>query len=231
MHTDKDFRADWAGYWCTLGRLLRGTRVLHQQLDIPLEQGIRRSRWTALWVAALGVAAGLIACPDAWAALRQALRLPAEGWAFMATSAAWVALTALIAVALYGFLRLYTLVTHVIATNVFKTRGQRLRLLNVECTALTLTAPVSAGVALTHWSVWGGALISSAFALYAAWVMGLGYAAVFHKRPLSGLGLWLVTSAVSGFVLLIGALAVAVTAGVLSLFFLVVLRLFVHRGQ
>lgn len=231
MYTDRDFRADWAGYWFTLGRLLRGTRVLHQQLDIPLEPGIRRSRWTALWVAGLGVAAVLIARPDVWPALRQALRLPAAGWASAATLAAWVALAGLLAIVTYGLLRLYTLVAHVIATNVFKTRGQRLRLLNVECTALTLAAPVSAGVALTHWSVWGGALIACAFALYAAWVMALGYAAVFHKRPLSGLWLWLATSAVSGFVLLIGALAVAVTAGVLSLFFLVVLRMFVHRGQ
>lgn len=41
-----------------------------------------------------------------------------------------VVLTALGICFAYGFLRLYTLVHHVMVTNVFKCRGQRLRLLN-----------------------------------------------------------------------------------------------------
>ncbi|MCL6516637.1 hypothetical protein [Alicyclobacillus sp.] len=218
------------GFWRTLWRLRRGPGAVLELLDIPLDLAIRRSRGTAGWVTALGLLAVCIARPDLWVAPQRVLHLPPHaGPAVLA--AVWVVFAIGLAAAVYGLLRLYTLVAHVMATSVFKARGQRLRLLNVECTALALAAPAVVGVALTRWAPVLGWTVAALSALAGLWCMAVGCGAVFHRSAPAGLWLWSGATLVTVFVLGIGAIAVAAALGVLSLFILVFLRVFAQHGS
>ncbi|MCL6592870.1 MAG: hypothetical protein K6T31_02750, partial [Alicyclobacillus sp.] len=204
----------WTGYWRTLWQVVRRPAALADWLDLPLATGLARSRWTAAWSSACWeVAWGLHHLPPKqWLQGRFLHELMAPAWAN--TGMAAVLLLAALAagmVAAYGLLRLYTLLSHVLATNVFRVRGQRLRLLNIECTALTLAAPAAAGWALTClWPLLGWSL-TAVSVLYGTYLWIRGYTLVFHLASWQrGLWLWLRTTLVTGFVLSLCSLAVAV---------------------
>ena len=126
----------------------------------------------------------------------------------------------------YGFLRLYTLVTHVMTVNIFKVRGQRLRLLNVQTSVLSLAVPVLMGIAAMPDSPLGGWHIVGAFSLFAIALLARGYNLIFHRERLSGLWLLADGTVVTWFVLAIGALAITVAVAVMALLLLLILRIF-----
>ncbi|MCL6637889.1 MAG: hypothetical protein K6T26_08070, partial [Alicyclobacillus sp.] len=121
----------WTGYWQTLWQVVQRPAAIEDWLDLPLAAGLARSRWTAAWGSACWVMAwGLHHLPlKRW---QQYGLLP--GGMFPPRAKTWIAVALLMTVfaacmaAAYGLLRLYTLLSHVLATNVFRVRGQRLRL-------------------------------------------------------------------------------------------------------
>jgi hypothetical protein len=221
----------WSAYWITLGRLVTDWRYADGQLDIPIPAAFVRSRWASAWTALVGGSSVWIVHPD-WLP-HLAARLPVSPAAVHLVAAGLgLALLGVAMPIVYGFLRLYTLISHVLTLNVFKTAGRRLRLLNLETTLLSLTAPFCAGYALTRFATWLGAAVMAFVTAYTLLLLASGYNQVFVRRHrkqfgLAGaLALWLAATAVTIFVLAIGALAIAVTLSVLAFFALLIIRSF-----
>jgi hypothetical protein len=214
-------------YWTTLLELLSRPRVLEHYLDVPLAQAIPRSRWMTAWSTTI---LGLAFLLHFHLALTHWLLGHSATPSRVASACIYVVTLALTAVIGYGFFRLYTLVCHVLTINVFKTRGQRLRLLNAEATLMTLSAPAAAAyiVALIQPTL-GWALFWATF-VYFVVLFAHAFNIIFHKQRLGGLWLLLGSTAVTWFVLAIGALAIAVTLAVIAFFIIAVLRLFVRHS-
>jgi hypothetical protein len=208
-------------YWWTLYRTLRGRPPLKETLDMPLGAAVIRARWAVVWTVLCWAAATVNEI------MRKAAKLgplPHRTWPV------WVGLyvlcVACAAVLGYGLFRLYTLVTHVLTVNVFKARGQRLRLLNVETTVLSLSAPCALGWGLRSLSPGVGDIIVGLSILGATALLARGYNLVFHTTGWKGLLLLVGGTLITWFVLSIGLLAVLVALAVVSFLAVVVLRLF-----
>lgn len=214
------------GFWTHLVRLVVHPTSALDSLDIPLEQALTKSRWFSAWAA-------LMVALSVWISR---LQHGESGLLTIRTQGTYLngVLSVVLAIVwipvFYALFRLYTLITHVITLNVFKTRGQRLRLLNLLTSLLPMTvlAPVISAF-WTHIPVVSVVLLCAAL-VELIWVFALGYNKIFHKTGLRGVILWLEGTLVSGFVLAIGALAVTVTIGVLAFFVLLFLRMFTAHG-
>lgn len=214
-------------YWRDLLRLFTGEGVIHENMDIPLDEAVVRSRYASFWSSALivyAIAMYLLTGHNnpQWTT---SLPLAVELLTFV------VGIVVVIVgagFAVYGLLRLYTLVGHNLTTNLFKVRGQRLRLLSAETTLLSLVAPFVGGLMVrTMFPVLGWAIMT-ATVLYAVILAGRVYNTIFHTKGISGLWVFLAGTLVTWFVLAIGALAVAVAAGVIGFLLLLILRGFHH---
>ncbi|MBX5436620.1 MAG: hypothetical protein IRZ33_05310 [Alicyclobacillaceae bacterium] len=222
-------------YWRTLLELARRPRAaVEGNLDIPLPAAFRRARHMAAWSACCLLAAVLVrtgqplalwwsrrlAFPAAWpTAVAETVA------AALATSAAWAVSSA----ALYGILRLYTLVAHTMAIHIFQAQGRRLRLLNVEATILPLSAPAALGIALLRVSAPVGWVLIGCTAAWSGALLAWGHNVVFHRRGLGGFRLWAGSGLLAAFVLCVGLLAVMAAVGVIGLFAAAAVRSFVHR--
>jgi hypothetical protein len=219
----------WLDYWTTLMHLLTRKDVIESTMDIPLDSAVGRTIRAVSWATVLGLISFAIAMPTTVLHLQAMLPFPAPSTRAMALYFVMVVLAPILSILLYGFLRLYTLVSHVMTINVFKTRGQRLRWLNAETTILSLTAPFAIGWTLSRLNVLLGRGLMLAVAIYALYLFSHAYHLIFHKKTrIGGLLLFLGSTLVTWFVLLIGALGVMVAFSVLWLFILMVLRVFHH---
>jgi hypothetical protein len=216
-------------YWHTFVDLLRFRDVVRTHLDHPLQSAISQSRWAAAWTGAVVVLAAWLRWPQAEDAVLNQLQVPTHVRAVIDVGILLLALSFAIP-AVYGFLRLYTLVHHVMVMNVFRCRrGQRLRLLNFYSSTLPLAVPVAAGVDIAAVSrAVGWALIGAAAAYY-IYLTSVAYNRIFHRQKLGGFGLWLGGTVLTWFVLLIGAIGIAAALAVVSFFALAVMRVFAHR--
>ncbi|QSO45975.1 hypothetical protein [Alicyclobacillus mengziensis] len=214
-------------YWHNLLGLCTGERVVQENLDIPLDKAVVRSRYAAFWSSTLILYAigvyllELHGWPHWLTSIPMAFKLVMFilGVLVIIFAAGFIA---------YGLLRLYTLVGHNLTTNLMKVRGQRLRLLSAETTLLSLSAPLVAGfVVHTIFPTlgWG---IMMATVLYGIVLTARIYNTIFHIQGLSGLWVFLGGTLVTWFVLAIGALAVAVAGGVIGFVLLLILRGFRH---
>jgi hypothetical protein len=219
----------WLDYWTTLMHLLSRKDVIESTMDIPLDAAVGRTIRTVHWATVLGIISFAIAMPTTVRHLQAMLPLHTSTMRTVALCVAVVILTPILSISLYGLLRLYTLVSHVMTINVFKTRGQRLRWLNAETTILSMTAPLAMGWALSRLNVILGRSVILATAVYALYLFSCAYHLIFHKKTkIGGLFLFLGSTLVTWFVLLIGALGVMVAFSILWLFVLMVLRVFHH---
>lgn len=230
MQSSGWWRENVTEFWRTLGRLCMGWHVVAVTLDLPLDQAVRRSRRFIVWALAVMTAGLVIANPGlltgSEALLARHLGISAWVWVVWAI----VAVTALIfaAVVAYGLLRLYTLIHHVLTLNVFKTRGQRLRLLNVETTLLPLSVPTAAAVALNphaHLASW---VLYAAVLIYGTCTLAYAYDHIFHQTGLRGLLLLIEGTLLTWFVMGAAAIAIAAALGVIVLIIVLILRGFVH---
>lgn len=219
-------RSELWTYWQTLVGLLQGRRTLMRNLDIPLDAGIRRAKYASLWSALSCFAAFLIRHQGATTPSHARVGWLAAGWLQPILSLSACAITVVIS---YGFLRLYTLVSHVLTINLFKTRGQRLRLLNEQTTILSLAPVLALGYAIGRWNPFCSDAVVGAVMLYALYLFGNAYNLVFHKVKWHGFTLFVGSTLVTWFVLAIGALAISVALGVIGFFILIVLRLVSNR--
>jgi hypothetical protein len=205
--------------------------VVRMHLDIPLESAIRRSQWAAAWTGMVALCAAWIRWPNALSLFVDPLQIPAALKSVLAAAAFAVALALSVPLA-YGFLRLYTLVHHVMVMNVFKCRrGQRLRLLNFYSSTLPLVVPLAAGADLSTISRAIGWPLVCATAAYYLYLTAVAYNRIFHRRQLGGLALWIGGTLVTWFVLFIGALGIAVALAVIAFFGLIVMRIFTHTHR
>lgn len=214
-------------YWHNLLGLCAGERIVQENLDIPLDQAIVRSRYAAFWSSTLVLCAIAVYLlerhdwPHSLTSVPMALKLVM----FVLYILIIIFAAGFIA---YGLLRLYTLVGHNLTTNLMKVHGQRLRLLSAETTLLSLSAPLVAGfVVHTIFPTlgWGIMMVT---VLYGIVLTARIYNTIFHIQGLSGLWVFLGGTFVTWFVLAIGALAVAVAGGVIGFVLLLILRGFRH---
>ncbi len=216
-------------YWHTLVDLLCFRAVVGTDLDLPLDSAIAQSRWAAAWTGTVVVLAAWIRWPNAAEAVLKPLHASTDVRAALTLGILLIALSLAIPAA-YGFLRLYTLVHHVMVMNVFKCRrGQRLRLLNFYSSTLPLAVPLAAGVDLTAVSRLVGWAIICAVSVYYLYLTSIAYNRIFHRQKLGGFGLWAGGTLLTWFVLVIGTIGIAATLAVISFFALVVMRVFTHR--
>lgn len=211
-------------YWTVLLALCKGHTILRSELDLPLDIVVKRTWYAILWTLLAVTLATAIAQPR-WMAIA-ITNAPLHSWPLLV---AWTVGFIIANPALYGFVRLYTLVNHVMTINIFKTRGQRLRLLNLETKLLSLTAPFSVIWVIYRirptLAIWLTIVIAS----YGVYLFGYGYHLIFHKTIWRGTLLFVESTVVSLFVVAIGALAVTVAVSVASLFILLLLRPFLHH--
>ena len=218
-------------YWITLyGTVVQGRQAVHSHLDVPLNQAIVRSRWFTAWnvlVPGLGL---MWARPSLVRGFAHHLFGETLSHPPGLSTVVWLAAMILALPTAYGLFRLFTLVNHIMAINVFRTRGQRLRLLNVETTVSSLSPIVVAGLMVSRLSEPFGYAIIGLTAVFALFLLSYGFNLIFHKAGIRGLILLIESYLVTWFVLLMGGLAITVTMAVLAFFVVVALRLFVHRS-
>lgn len=214
-------------YFLSLARLSHGRQAINVYLDTPLSDATIRSRIASVW-AALFSLIGYTTYRynmDIPARLSKLPMVPRVVLFVLLFIAIWLCLS----VAGYGFLRLFTLVSHNLTTNLLKVRGQRLRLLNVYTTLLSLFAPMCLGLGISHWNSDLGFILLAALGVYALVLLTFGYNVIFHKQGWQGFRLVVLGLSVTAFVLAIGALAIGVAAAVVAFLVVVVLRPFLHH--
>lgn len=218
-------------YWITLyGTVVHGRQAVRNHLDVPLNQAIVRSRWFTAWnVVVLGL--GLMwARPNFVRGFAHHLFGETLSHPPGLSTVVWLTAMILAMPAAYGLFRLFTLVNHIMVINVFRNRGQRLRLLNVETTVSSLSPIVVVGLMVSRLSEPFGYAIIGLTAAFAVFLLSYGFNLIFHKSGTQGLILLIESYLVTLFVLLMGGLAISVTMAVLAFFLVVGLRLFVHRS-
>lgn len=217
-------------YWRQFGRMLAGGNPL-ASLDVPLMAASAASRQAAGWSGTLLTLSGISTWGLPWISFFHhtlTIRQPVFEWILrMAWAVLWCSVAAVL---LYGLGRLYTLVLHVMVTTMLKVRGQRLRLLNLHTALMPALVPVSLGVAVIRVAPWAAILLFIATAAYGSFWLGRGYNFVFHARGWRGLSLFAAGTAMTIFILAIGAIALAVSGGVLLLIAAAVARGFFPRG-
>ncbi|WP_067933126.1 hypothetical protein [Alicyclobacillus kakegawensis] len=219
--------ACWA-YWRDLVRLLGRPRSVLDHLSQPLATAILRCRWATAWSVIVAALASWTIHPD-WPT--QAARLVSGRPVHPALANFGFVLAVLVSIPIvYSGLRLYTLIHHVVAVNVCRTAGIRLKLLNLETKLLPLTVLFAIGWVGTAWQPWLGRVWLAAVSVLALWLLGEGHNAIFVRRRrkrlgrLGGIGLWLTAKLLTLFILAVGAAAIAVAISVISFLVLLLLR-------
>ncbi|WP_188882679.1 hypothetical protein [Alicyclobacillus cellulosilyticus] len=215
-------RTWFADFWRAGLRLWRDNEPLLTALDMPLPAAKSRAWGYCLWA----VLCWSAACAWTWVERTRAWPSGA-GWYIVCVAAAWPAG--------YGWFRLYTLVAHVMTTNIFQVRGQRLRMLNVLTSVMALQ-PYLALAAFciavpAPWSFCLGTALAVATAGRSLWLVTDGYGRVFHCGRGRALVLFLGGTVLTAFVFAVGLLAMAVAAGVVAWLALAFLRGAQPRGQ
>lgn len=225
------FASNPFSYWITLLQLLSRKGVVEHYLDVPLTEAVPRSQWATAWSTSLLGVCLLLHFHGAW--MHPTLIKSSASRLVVWSTSVGIFLVLLLLAALigYGFLRLYTLVTHVLTINVFKTRGQRLRLLNVETTLLSLSIPLAGAYMVSLLIPALGQTLIGLICLYLIVLLARSYNTIFHKQRLAGFALLVGGTLVTWFVLAICALAITVTVAVLAFLVLAVLRLTVATGN
>lgn len=214
-------------FWIDFLRLCLGERVIKDNLDIPLQSAVVRSRYASVWASTL-TAYAMIITHLTLDGLPRWLGVPSLLLRVVFFVIAGLVIAGLAGTVGYGLLRLYTLVTHNLTTNLFKVRGQRLRLLSVETTLLGLLVPIAGGWVIHVFApVLGWAILIGA-TLYGLVLLARIYNVIFHTKGLRGLYVLIGGTLVTWFVLAIGALAISVAAAVIGFLVLLVLRGFRH---
>jgi len=218
-------------YWPSWFQLFTGRRSILATIDIPLVEAPRRTKLFTIWTLFIIAIAVAIVNPVWWQTLLRTV-LGHSSFVFGQTVLSiilWIITWIVASFVGYGFLRLYTLISHVMTTNIFKTRGQRLRLLNAYTTLLPFLSVASiVSVITTRWP-FGGYLFGIMMVLYAAYLVGIAFQTIFHKSSwLSGFSLFLAATLVTLFIVTIGAIAFTAVLAVLIFFALVIARAF-HR--
>lgn len=216
----------WASYWQTLGHVLVRPH-LAMALDTPLPQAYQQSRAHSGWSGVLVTCAVLLHHHAQLARWAASWTIPPSNQSMVLYGLA-LALIGLSSPTMYGLVRLYTLVTHVLVTTVFKVRGQRLRLLNLESTVLPLLALVACGIALLIPLPWVGSALIVASLSYGLILLARGYNVIFHQSKWGGFGLVVGGLFLTAFVFCVGAIAIAIGFGVISFFAAVIARPFHH---
>lgn len=212
-------------YWSTMVLALLRPRYAEQHIDIKLEEAVRRSRWYSAWstiIWSLWLLGERFSLWTNWLNNKAGTANPA--WQ-------WIITIVLVFIAIpvaYGLFRLYILLTHVVTLNVFKVRGQRLRLLNLQTTILTLSGPTVLGLALLPLNTSIGNLILAICVIYAVWMTARGYNSIFHKTRIGGLLLFIGATLITGFITAMAGVALAAALGVIGFFLLLILRSFTH---
>lgn len=224
-------------FWRTFARLFTARQAVLATMDIPLASAVRRSRAFTAWVTLL-LAIGLCVGHPAYLQQSEVGLGGLSGFTGAAKTASpvlWAMWAAAVVVGLtitaivqYGLLRLYTLLHHVLTLNVFKTRGQRLRLLNVETTLLVLSVPVALALALWPYVRIASFVILAIVLAYGLSALANAYNHIFHQHGVRGLWLLLEGTVLTWFVLSVVAIAVAAAMGVVVLILVLILRGFVH---
>lgn len=224
--TQSDIKRGTLGYWKALFGLLQGKPPL-LNLDRTLPEAFNQSKTSAGWSGGLLYVSVLIGWqPGTPHWLTQWSAQPGLFWtiailAGIGLGCCWIA-------CLYGLLRLFTLVNHVLVTTVFKVRGQRLRLLNLETDILPLGVVTSIGLACLHLSVSVGLSIVFASLVYGLVWLSVGYNAIFHTHRLRGLGLVIGGIFLTGLVFAIGIIAIGIMLGVMAFIIAALIRPFHH---
>ncbi|QQE77134.1 hypothetical protein [Alicyclobacillus sp. SO9] len=212
-------------YWSTMVLTLIRPRFAEQHIDIQLEEALNRSRWYTAWSTIIWAFWLYTTQHRLWIHwLSHQAGIVSPGWQWLMTL--FVVFISLPVT--YGLFRLYILLTHVVTLNVFKVRGQRLRLLNLETTMLTLSGPTVVGLAVMPSSESIGNLILAICIIYAGWMTARGYNHIFHKTRVKGFLLFVGATLVTGFIAAMAGVALAATLGVLGFFLLLILRSFTH---
>ena len=207
-------------YWGTLFRLFRGQSELKKNLDLPLDAAVTRSfvaiSWTVFWVMTTLLLINFSLLTKMYVSLHL--------WSVILLLLTFIFSTVLA----YGFFRLYVLISHVIAINIFKSRGQRLRWLNQLTTILSISFPVCISFVLLsgqnkiHWL---GEILLFVFGAYAillgAWTCQL----VFHKNW-SSFHFFIEINIVTLFVLGTCFIAVLAALAILAFFVVLIARIF-----
>lgn len=215
------------GIWNDIIRLCTGEKVIYEKLDLSLEATTARARYTALWSSTALAYAILFT----WL---QSHQIPQ--WLQVQSSVLSVVIIALLAIVMalisgivgYGLLRIYTLIGHNLTTNLLKVRGQRLRLLSLQTTTLSLSVPFVIAWVIARYVPLLGGFLMLVIGVYAVILLARGYNYIFHVRKVKGLWVLLGGTMLTVFVLCIGALAIAVALAVIWFLVLVVLRGFRH---
>lgn len=157
--------SDIISYWQSLIELVTHPKTAVEKVDVPLPAAATQAKWNSGWT---------VLCFWLTILVVHGKQLPHTADSLFGSPlpgiVAWLSflLCGMIAVPLtYGFLRLYTLVTHVLTLNVFKVRGQRLRLLNLETKLLPLSVFVCIGCLLVQLNRFAGLTFIAAVALFA----------------------------------------------------------------
>ncbi|MCL6453679.1 MAG: hypothetical protein K6T78_08670 [Alicyclobacillus sp.] len=214
-------------YWLLIPALCRGDRAVRERMDIPLQQAVTRTRVASGWAWACtlaAIAANVLpshAMPTAWTRLT----LFAQVGLWTCTTLAALAFGG---AAAYGFLRLFTLVSHNLTTTLFKVRGQRLRLLNVLASCQTFVVAYAAGAVLEPRSPVVAWVWCVGVSVYLAWVLARSYAVIFHSSFRQAVRLVLGGFLISAFVLAVGAVAVGAALGVIALVVILLIRPAIH---
>jgi hypothetical protein len=198
-------------YWQTLLHLHHGQGELKETLDLPLEAAAVRAWSTIAWTVISAAAAITSVKSSSFLKIASDIGL----WTIAVLP---VALLFTIFLA-YGIFRLYVLVSHVIAINIFKSRGQRLRWLNQLTTILSLSFPAAISFTIWNQTRWGGPFLVIAVGMYSLILGTWACKLVFHKTTWRGFGFLLGLHTVTIFVLVtcfIAALAALFILGFLA---------------
>jgi hypothetical protein len=215
-------------YWYTLIKLCTGEQVLYQNLDRSLQETIVRARYAAAWS---GTIVSLLVFWTWFINHGLPLWLNGHGTIPIVLTVFTVILGVVGAGLIgYGLLRLYTLLAHNLTTNLFKVRGQRLRLLSVQTSLLSLVFPLALARGLATYHPTVGWLLIVLVCGYAVSLMARAYNYIFHLNGLRGLLVLCGGTLVTWFVLAIGALALCAAIGVIGFFGAVILRAFHHTS-
>lgn len=215
-------------FWKVLGRLTTGDKIVRDRLDCPLQLAVIRAHITSSWAATFVLAAVLTnrytrhPLPSLLTKLDDKMQV-------LACAAIIFVLWLVSCLVSYGFLRLFTLLTHNLTTNLFKVRGQRLRLLNVYTSGLSFAFPLAVATVLEPFAKAPALIIIGALSCYLTVLLARAYNLIFHKSGWQGFRLLVGGFMVTAFVLCIGVLAIAAAISVIIFLVLVLFRPILHR--
>ncbi|RIV22031.1 hypothetical protein D2Q93_09635 [Alicyclobacillaceae bacterium I2511] len=184
-------------YWTDLWGLRHGKRHFEAILDVPLGTGVQRARWGSLWSVLLGAVTAALVRP-LW--YQTTFLRWTENWPVALAVLLWLMLCGLGAVIFYGLFRFYVVEAHVLTVNLFKVRGQRLRLLNALSATLPLSILFDLSWYVSQFNRPSGAVLAILTGGSLLIIWSASYQVIFHRKSFfQALGLWGGSTVVTGF--------------------------------